>query len=351
MADYISTLTGVQMDAALIDMAEHNSEAYAVGERNGIPVGSGDVTYENNARYYASQAQSIAPASVTEAVRWDIAQTALTDAQRLQGRENIKATSHNYNLLDNSWFLVNQRSAGTISSNSTYGADRWVSVSGTNTFSNSGVAIGTSTANIQQRGVSLTTGETYTFSALLSNGTIYSGTKTIADGNSTTTFLSNSVLELDYFGGQSPKNIRVYNTGSSVLNIRAVKLELGSFSTLANDTPPDYGTELAKCRYYFRRIQVTSAVGIGLAYASSTTRADWLDYTQGTPMRPTSSPTVTFSGTINLYNGSNHAVSSVYAIANGTQYNLRLDTTGLTANQPIMVSAGGAAYIDISHDL
>lgn len=60
MADYISTLTGVQVDAALLDMAEHNSEAYAVGERNGVAVASGDVTYHNNAKYYAQNASSSA---------------------------------------------------------------------------------------------------------------------------------------------------------------------------------------------------------------------------------------------------------------------------------------------------
>ena len=109
MADYISTLSGVQMDAALMDMAEHNSEAYAVGERNGNPVGADDVTYHNNARYYAQQAQSIAPASVTEAVRWDIAQTALTDANKAQARTNIDAGKNgawsNRNLLDNAYFV------------------------------------------------------------------------------------------------------------------------------------------------------------------------------------------------------------------------------------------------------
>ena len=122
MADYISTLTGVQMDAALIDMAEHNSEAYAVGERNGIAVTTDDVTYHNNARYYAQQAQSIAPASVTEAVRWDVAQTALTDANKEMARSNIDAGKNgawtNPNLLDNPFFQVNQRSATTITGSS-----------------------------------------------------------------------------------------------------------------------------------------------------------------------------------------------------------------------------------------
>lgn len=65
MADYISTLTGVQVDAALLDMAEHNSEAYAVGKRNGVAVASGDVTYHNNAKYYAQNASSSASTAST----------------------------------------------------------------------------------------------------------------------------------------------------------------------------------------------------------------------------------------------------------------------------------------------
>lgn len=61
MADYRSTLTGTQMDSALLDMAEHNSEAYAVGERNGIAVASDDVTWHNNAKYYAELLGGILP--------------------------------------------------------------------------------------------------------------------------------------------------------------------------------------------------------------------------------------------------------------------------------------------------
>lgn len=36
--------------------SESNSEAWAVGERGGTPVGSTDPTYENNSKYYAEQA-------------------------------------------------------------------------------------------------------------------------------------------------------------------------------------------------------------------------------------------------------------------------------------------------------
>lgn len=67
MADYISTLTGPQMDAALLDMANHTSEAWAVGERGGSPVASGDGTYHNNSKYYAEQAGESATEASTSA--------------------------------------------------------------------------------------------------------------------------------------------------------------------------------------------------------------------------------------------------------------------------------------------
>lgn len=90
MADYISTLTGAQMDAALTDMAQHDSEAWAVGERDGIVVGSGDATYHNNAKYYAEQASNYISGDISGAVRWDIAQS-LSDANKTQARGNIGA--------------------------------------------------------------------------------------------------------------------------------------------------------------------------------------------------------------------------------------------------------------------
>lgn len=57
---YVSALTGPEMDAALLDMAQHNSEAWAVGTRNGAAVSSSDETYNNNSKYYASEAEAAA---------------------------------------------------------------------------------------------------------------------------------------------------------------------------------------------------------------------------------------------------------------------------------------------------
>lgn len=46
--------------------SEEDSEAWAVGERNGVPVTSGDPTFQNNAKYYAQQAGSTALSALSD---------------------------------------------------------------------------------------------------------------------------------------------------------------------------------------------------------------------------------------------------------------------------------------------
>lgn len=253
MADYRSTLTGVQMDSALIDMAEHNSEAWAVGERVGIPVASDDVTYHNNAKYYASQAQSIAPASVTEAVRWDIAQTALTDAQRLQARDNIYATSHNPNLLDNGFFTVNSRGQSSYTASALMRVvDRWFITAGGSFAINSGYITATGQAGgvLGQYLNSLSIGTTYTASVKKSDGTISSITFSPVANTENIYSVAGMKLEVDTRTAYAAHpRFMLYDNAAWSANISAVKLELGSFSTLAYDTPPDYGEELTRCIY------------------------------------------------------------------------------------------------------
>ena len=253
MADFISTLTGVQMDSALIDMAEHTSEAYAIGERNGVPVDSGDITYHNNARYYASQVQSIVPASVTEAVRWDIAQTALTDAQKAQARQNIEATQVGFNLLANSFFVVNSRGQSSYSATgSLYTVDRWfITANGTLTI-NSGYI----TVTGQAGGVfgqfldNFSIGTQYTASVKLSDGTINSVSFSANAGVENIYSIGSMKLEIDTRSAYAAHpRFMLYDNSAWSVNISAVKLELGSVSTIAYDPVPDYGTELARCVY------------------------------------------------------------------------------------------------------
>lgn len=92
---YVSALTGPEMDEALLDMARHNSEAWAIGERHGEAVGSTDDTYQNNSKYYATEAEAAAaraeaavPAGTEGAVLFSQAQS-LTAAQKQTAFGNI----------------------------------------------------------------------------------------------------------------------------------------------------------------------------------------------------------------------------------------------------------------------
>lgn len=96
---YASALTGPEMDAALLDMAQHNSEAWAVGTRNGTAVSSSDDTYQNNSKYYANEAEAAAaraeaavPAGTEGAVLFSQAQS-LTAAQKQMAFDNIAPDS------------------------------------------------------------------------------------------------------------------------------------------------------------------------------------------------------------------------------------------------------------------
>lgn len=53
--------------------AKENSEAYALGTRGGVPVGSGDPTYQNNSKYYSEQAGNSANAAATSKTGADAA--------------------------------------------------------------------------------------------------------------------------------------------------------------------------------------------------------------------------------------------------------------------------------------
>ena len=352
MADFISNLTGVQMDNALLDMAEHNSEAYAVGERNGVPVDSSDVTYHNNARYYAQQAQSIAPASVTEAVRWDVAQTALTDSNREQARANIKAANTNPNILMNGWFTVNQRGDTNISS-AGYHLDRWYSYSSYTVTAN-GLSVGTANLFDQCLESTLKTalnGKTITMSAMNSDGTVYSATGTYnAAPSGNITIGTNGLMRFIITGNGSP---RFQPTGAFTL--RAVKLELGSVSTLANDAPPDYGTELDKCRKYFYRIKAETTFGVfGSGFCSAGNAAYVL-----VPINMRNTPTSgSTSGAFRLMvsAGVTTGVTVTYS-GNSNSHMARFDISqsgsSWTAGGSCILSAHSDpnAYIDLSADL
>lgn len=175
----------------------------------------------------------------------------------------------NPNLLDNPWFTVNQRGFTTGNTNASYTVDRWriqhpyfTSV----TLSNDVITLlhdETSNATefaqyFEYERLKDAVGKPITLSIMLSNGKVYSATAIlpIVTSSPVTVISIEDIDNTGYycaFGWRSEKPfVRIGSLiANSTISIKAIKLELGSVSTLANDTVPNYQQELAKCQRYF----------------------------------------------------------------------------------------------------
>lgn len=287
----------------------------------------------------------------------------LSESQQAQARANIGAGGTNPNLLDNPFFTVRQRGAGPFTS-AGYSVDRWYKYSATGivTPSNTGLGLnlnGNSSMELRyfaEVGGYPTSGngKTFTVSMMTSDGNVYSGQFTMASSG-----LDANV----YFSVNSANDVRVnfYTTATTLgirfifytsLTVRAIKLELGSVSTLANDLPPDYATELAKCRYYFIRLYGHMAV-CGAGYAGSATTAYILLPHAQLRTNPTLS--VNGVGSYRLKGAANSlAVTGVSFNSTGESGTAVAVTVsgGLTTNEAyIFTGTSAGSYIDLSADL
>ena len=269
--------------------------------------------------------------------------------------------SSNPNLLDNPWWgsaeVINQRNltSGTAPSFG-YVIDRWKmnpSTSVTYSVGTTGITFTIPSGGYCQMiqyfpDVTRFNGKTLTCSVMMADGTIYSGSYTRENGTAQIFFQNTGSLAALL---QTDNTLRV--TAYTTQTIRAVKLELGSYSTLANDSPPNYAEELAKCMRYFQRInlEVNHTSGYGFAQDATSFRAA---LPISVPMR--TAPTASFNGTIVLNgNGSQLSVTAVSAHSSNIPYNVAMlvfTTSGATQRQTYIVSATASnTYIDLSADL
>ena len=228
----------------------------------------------------------------------------------------VKTQISNPNLLDNPWFTVNQRGQSTYSSvNYTYTTDRWLGSDGFDLYVNSdGVSVSVANKSLFQRIdsslYSQLVGRTVTLSAMKADGSIVNVTGIVkSTGNS--------------FKNESDSDVGLYLTKDNIasfvqillknttVKLRAVKLEIGTVSTLAMDTVPNYQQELAKCqRYYVRYTANRNATGLCVgAFAASKFYGDMY---LPCPMRDV--PSVNSSGT-RLYLHKNGAIITDFTIA------------------------------------
>ena len=70
--------------------SEYNAEAWAVGERHGVPVDENDQTYHNNSKWYAEQAADSADAA---ADAQDAAETAQAGAAQKEQQAAVHETA------------------------------------------------------------------------------------------------------------------------------------------------------------------------------------------------------------------------------------------------------------------
>lgn len=188
------------------------------------------------------------------------------DIAELRARD---AYADHRNLLDNPFFSVNQRGwASGDAAVQTYTIDRWkIGSSPMNVTVNADHSVtlvnnsGTD-AFFEQVLASVPAGhKTLSVNAVVETGTVEAMFQ--ENGGVWESPISFEVTSgISHGSGvlSSDKQMRVFlivHDGASV-TIKAIKLENGTVSTLANDTPPDCGQELLKCQRYFQIFKTQS---------------------------------------------------------------------------------------------
>ena len=285
----------------------------------------------------------------------------------------------NPNLLDNPWFTVNQRGQSSYSQaaiGSSYTIDRWKlyceqTGSSAQLDVNSDESI-TLSGNkplfiqfIEPKELKKLAGKTMTVSVFRGDGSVDIGTKTLPNPLPTSSFstlgafISNSDYTLSATSGRESVQseweiIRLQcHSANASLTIKAIKLELGSVSTLAQDTAPNYATELLKCQRYFVRY-ISPDFFEGYTYDATTAR---FGLVLPVPMR--TNPSFSVDDITHLQvigNGNGQALTTSQTISNsgfGTNKKVMEISglaTALSANIPVFVKLN-SGYIDLSADL
>ena len=173
----------------------------------------------------------------------------------------------NQNLLDNWYFANSVNQKGQMEyTGSGYTIDRWRSY-GTKVSINDGYISLSTEGNptfCQKSELDLYD-KTLTFSVLLANGSLCTGTGILASGTAwkNTTLYEDSSIKLWLQNSDPLFNTAIDIKGNTPVDMVAAKLEFGSSQTLAHkegskwvlNEIPDYATELAKCQRYFYKTQ------------------------------------------------------------------------------------------------
>ena len=143
---------------------------------------------------------------------------------------------------------------------------------------------------------------------------------------------------------------------NATIDIWGVQAEAGSVATAFQTATGTIQGELAACQRYFVRQSGSTASQaytiFGMALAPSTTNVDGaIMY----PVRMRTTPTLSVSGSVRAYDGSNWLTASSFSLIDATEFSggLRLAVSGATQFRPykIQAQADSAAYVDYSAEL
>ena len=272
--------------------------------------------------------------------------------------DNTDVYNSNRNLLDNAYFknVVNQRGNASYSANAeAYWIDRWIA-NGSFSVSSSGLSCSSSSWYITQyfEEYRIESGKVYTLSALFSDGTIWKATGTVTTSSGATSWQllygtqNTSGIALRHYSAARPWQVALWiNEPKTVI---AIKLEKGSYSTILNDVPPDYGEELAKCQRYFLRIPNLAPSMLGAGFITS--GGSGFIALVPTPVTMRTAPSVSASGAFSVRSGSSNTAVAIITV-NHLQPNgiaVAGSLTG-TANAPCYLFMNNTGYVDFSADL
>lgn len=291
----------------------------------------------------------------------------LTDAEALQARLNIGAGS-NPNLLDNPFFQVNMTGTTTMTGSEVENrfVNRWkIGNNVTVTVNSAGITTtpprnpGAIVTAIRQKipNAQWFKGKTITLSFNTDMGVkTVTGTVPNAISNYWSAegeYFNNGMYARLYMDTNNILYVDLICTSTfsgSAITVYNAKLERGSVSTILNDTPRDYGEELARCQRYDN--EYINPTGAGYAvFSSASSSTTYADVIIPLPVPMRAKPTVTLTGGASLFNQSQQYVAvtsiTVIGIMNNLLY-IRVNASGLTAGVEYRLVLNASSKLSIS---
>ena len=240
-------------------------------------------------------------------------------------------------------FPINQR--GLLNYGAGYTIDRWkLSSGGTLVFTNDGISI--DGLFFQKKVIDFTVGETYTLSRQTTDGNVVSVTGVVPSNEGW--MIGDQTFGVYFRPSTKVCDIQIWGT----YLLKAIKLEKGTVSTLANDPPPDFGEELRKCqrRLFIHDFADGEVIANGFAVSAS-----YSVFSLPLPVSMASDGTLTGTITANplIYGGGTGEQTSSFSVSavKGNYAKVGVATTAMPSNNAVTLYANTNIRLTISKEL